>query len=347
MNGKVIELTVDNIQKIILKKPKETSRHTDDAPEYISEVWYLDDDKLYRPIIRTPKLKVKYGAKQWSGEQSHKSSWSYCVGLYNYDIDPEIRHFHDSLKDYDKYVVSYWTTNKKTWNLQHQSKIKAKYFPALRRRTSDEDPYFTIKLINDNDGKVLTSIHDTGRNVMSSTDIGYGVYTDQFISPSFVLFNSSGIYPFWQAHQVVISPIERIFLDMCLLDNIAPPPPPPPSQHQHQHQHQPNNILGFFPGSVPSSASASVLSVTPEIRRVDPGALLGLIKKDDLLSAIGKLKSTKPNEIPKGVRNHITPEILQKQRDSIKKKAERHIMMESIKHVPIEGTTELTSKKLT
>jgi len=251
--------------------------------------------------------------------------------LYNYDIDPEIKRFYDSIKDYDKHIISYWTSNKKSWNLRQHSKIKAKYFTALRRRERDDDPYLCIKLIADKDGKVLTSINTKGRGSeprrdLSPEEISYGKYVDQYISPSFVLFNSSGIHPFWQAHQVVISPIERIFLENCLLDVLDPQlvvvPVPPP-------------LAPLVPLAPPVSVS-STLSQKSSVS-ANPGALLGLIKKDDLLNAIDKLKSTKPSTIPKGERNRITASDIQMQRTKMQQNAKRVIMFNSIKGMPIEG----------
>lgn len=332
MNKKIIDFTSENIPKIILKKPKETARHTAEHPEYISEVWYLDGDKLYQPIIKTPRLKVKYGAKQWNSQTSSAASWNYCVGLYNYDIDPDIKHFYEAIKEYDKQIITYWTSNKKTWNIKHHTKIKAKYFTALRRRAPDEDPYFNLKLIVDKNGDVLTSINNMNREKLMPTDIGYGKHVDQYISPSCVLFNDTGIYPFWQAHQIVVSHIERVFLESCLLDNLMPtmdtsiplpPPPPPPPQFSLP---QPSTPLPAMQSQTktPVQAHAPVFN-------------LGRIKKEELIDALGKLKSIKPSEIPKGERNKITPEQLQKQIIHIKKRSKRNIMMDSIKNMPIEG----------
>lgn len=328
MNKKVIELTPENIAKIILKRPKETARHTIDNPEYISEIWYLDDERLYQPIVQTPRLKIKYGAKKWDASGSGSASWSYCVGLYNYDIDPEIKRFYDSIKEYDKHIISYWTSNKKSWNLRQHSKIKAKYFTALRRRERDDDPYLCIKLIADKDGKVLTSINTKERGSeprrdLSPEEISYGNYVDQYISPSFVLFNSTGIHPFWQAHQIVISPIERIFLENCLLDVLDP---------QLLVPETPTYLVPLAPVA-PAPGPAPRLCQ----KSANPGALLGLIKKDDLLNAIDKLKSTKPSVLPTGDRNQITVSNLQMQLTKMKQNAKRVIMFNSIKDMPIEG----------
>ena len=151
---------------IVLKKPKQTARHTLDNPEYISEIWYLDENKLSKPIIQTPRLKVKYSAKKWD-----ISSWTYCIGLYNYDIDPEIKAFHNGIKEYDKHIIAYWTNNKREWNLKSNVNIKPKYFTALRRKHKDDDPYLTLKLISNKEGDILTTINDKSRNKLTPQDI--------------------------------------------------------------------------------------------------------------------------------------------------------------------------------
>jgi hypothetical protein len=245
------------------------------------------------------------------------------VGLYNYDIDPVVKTFYDSIRDYDKHVISSWTSNKKMWNLSCCGAIKAKYFTALKRRERDDDPYLIIKLITNNNNEILTSVTSKEKKDMKAADIAYGTNVDQYICPKFVLFNESGIHPIWQAHQVVVSPIERIFLDNCLLDVLSPqlllapvPPLPPPLHHRAPQRTE-------IQARPPQTASP----------------FLGRIKKEELLSAIGRLKSSSASSqsVPKGERSKITDEELQEQRESIKHNAKKTIMLESIKDMPVEG----------
>lgn len=328
MSKKVIDFTVDNISNIILKRPRETPRHSEQNPEYISEIWYLDKEsnKLYSPIFQTPRLRVKYGCREWG-----ESSWSYCIGLYNYDIDPEVQKFHEAVKTYDRHVISFWTSHKRDWG---HNKIKAKYLTALRRKERTDDPHMILKLITDNDGKVLTSINSKDQRGLDPKAIKYGCYTDQFISPSFVLFNSSGIRPFWQAHQVVVSDMDKVFLEDCLLDVLQPAPKPPAAPPMPM----PMPYYTHIPPP-PSSAQAQAPTQTQTQTQTQKQAqgLFGRIKKEELLSALGSLKSTKPSKIPKGDRNKITPEDLQKQHSIIKDKVKRTIMLDSVKDMPIEG----------
>lgn len=321
MEGKIIDFTPEHIQNLILKKPKESLRHTPEAPEYISEVWYLCD-RLYQPIFRTPRMRIKYGARQWTDESGATATgrWSYCLGLYNYDIDPEIKSFYEGIKDYDKHIITYWTNNKKTWNLKHATKIKAKYFTALKRRTPEDEPYFSLKLITGKDGTVMTTINGLNRKALKPEDISYGNCADQYISPSYILFNSTGIHPVWSAHQVVISPIERIFLDICLLDDIERSEPEPEPALSIQ------NMVPNIPWSGPPPP--------PPAPTLQPLSRSHLVKKEDLLNALSNLKCTQPVKTPKGDRNLITPEELMAQYTRIRNKA---IMLDSVKGIPVEG----------
>jgi hypothetical protein len=92
----------------------------------------------------------------------------------------------------------------------------------------------------------------------------------------------------------------------------------------------------YYPSSQPARITPIPRATAPS-KAPNVSAFLGNIKKEDLLSAIGKLKSACPTEIPKGERNKITADDLQKQRDSIKQHVTRTIMFDSIKHMPVEG----------
>jgi hypothetical protein len=125
MDMKLIDFTLDNIGKLILKRPRECRQQTvsETTPEatgaqkheYISEVLYLDEEsgRLYRPVFQVPKLRVQYGVKQFK----EGGIYSYCVGLYNHDIDPEIREFYHVALAYDRHIVSQYQANKVEWKL--------------------------------------------------------------------------------------------------------------------------------------------------------------------------------------------------------------------------------------
>jgi hypothetical protein len=314
MDMKLIDFTLDNIGKLILKRPKEcrqainsevpspqtltppstplcpaTSPKVRQAPgplpttrhEYISEVLYLDDEtgRLYRPVFQAPKLRVQYGVKQFK----EGGIYSYCVGLYNHDIDPEVREFYHVALAYDRHIVSQYQTHKVEWNL---SNIRNKYWTAIRRKDKTSDPHFVVKLISDRDG-IKTKIYNTSREALSYTDIVYGVHVDQYIGPTYIVFNEGGIYPTWNVHQVVVSQMERVFLEQCLLDSIAGYTPPPPSRSAE--------LSYYIP---PPPPLASLTNQTPnESRTNDPTRAMGLgglIKTADILDAIGRLRKAEP-----------------------------------------------------
>lgn len=171
MNRKIIGTDID-IGKFIIKAPRETSRSTLNATEYISEIYVKGDDgKIYVPVIQPPRLRVKYSAKRYNPE----SPYSYCVSMYNYDIDPEIEAFYNFIKSFDEYVVSVYSEKRSTWKLPS---IKSKYWTAMRRKSKTDDFHFVVKLIHDKEGKVLSAINDSNRNKKDPSDIEYGIYIE-------------------------------------------------------------------------------------------------------------------------------------------------------------------------
>ena len=149
------------------------------------------------------------------------------------------------------------------------------------------------------------------------------------------MFNSTGIHPMWAAHQVVVTPIERIFLDTCLLDDISPTNDEEEAQVQVQVQaqaqtqvHQAHHVhrqQGQGP-PVPQPPPPPPLPVLSK----SPGHL---IRKEELLTALSNLKCTQPAKLPRGDRNLITPEELMEQYTRIRNKT---IMLDSIKNMPVE-----------
>jgi hypothetical protein len=325
MNRKIIGIDVD-ISKFIIKAPRETARSSPNAREYISEIWYKDDDdKIYVPVLQPPRLRVKYGAKRYNPQ----SSFGYCVSMYNCDIDPEIEAFYNFVKLFDKYTVQVYTDKKSAWGLQG---IKNKYWTAMRRKSNTDDFYFAVKLIHGKEGEVLTSINNSKRNSCKPTDITYGIYIDQYISPAFVIYNTDGIHPVWNAHQVVISELERVFLGNCLLDQISEMPTPMPP---------------FVP---PPPPLATVLP-PPGTSRLPTAAagpaLSSLVNQSDLENAIKKLKKTSLGPKPPiGHLNLITPEDLQRRKDEMARNAHSKIMHESIKDVPVEGGIVVPKRRI-
>lgn len=243
MNSLVPLHAVDT-SNYIIKDPQPT--RTKD--QYISEIWYRDGDRVIKPILQTPRLRVKYGARRYN----NTGPYSYCLSMYNRDIDPEIGKFFQMLRDFDQCAIKACNALRKKDNSAETPLLKGvanRYWSALRRKNKFEEYYLQLKLISDLDGGLLTSIHNDSRDKCAPTDVKYGVYTDQFIGPAYLIYNKEGIHPIWHTHQVVISDVEKVFLSHCLLDQVAPrytpyipcvittggtmplPPPPPPPPH--------------------------------------------------------------------------------------------------------------------
>lgn len=328
MNGKLIEcLKVDNI---ILKKP-----HKVGDGRFVSEIWYMDEEhgsNPIKPIIKTPRLKVKYGAKQFK----NTNSYSYCLSMYNRDIDPDIGSFYQLFRDYDSHIMKIYMRDKKEW--ENVPTPSLKYWTSLKRKNKLDEFHLQLKLICDKDGSVLTAINDSSRNECLPDDIKYGCYCDQYISPTLIYYDEQGIHPVWQTHQVVVSNVDRVFLEKCLLDDIygapmresvpyyrmgcdpssmpIPPPPPPFSTHQHQlhqqqqqQQHQPHQ----------PSKNASPLAA---------------IKAGDIQKALGSLRKTKTKTNAKSNLKSTTLALsaqkLQSRKDEIDKKAQRNLIISSV-----------------
>lgn len=191
---------------------------------YISEIWACikteDSASVVRPIFKTPRLRVKYGAKQFS----QNANYGYCLNMSNKDIDPDINTFYKFIRTVDKALIGAFTESNKSWNVNPALCLKFK--SALKRKSPTDDFHFQLKMVdivNGDDRKIMTTIHNSDRSVAKLADITFGKYTDQFICPAFLSYDEQGIHPIWQAHQIVLSNIEKVFLEECLLDHIYPP----------------------------------------------------------------------------------------------------------------------------
>lgn len=223
MNGKLIH-NFDPLN-IVLKPPVGS----------FSEIWYLDKTGektiAVRPIFKTPRLPLKFGAKQYTQD----TTYGYCLNMSNKDIDPEIADFFQLIKQLDRSFINSFTENHKSWPVKPTSCMK--YRSAMKRKTVNDDFYFQIKLIHKaND--VATVIYDSNKNKVGPEDITYGKYADQFICPAYLYYDEKGIHPVWQAHQIVLSSVERIFLEECILDHIFKPSNVPLQTYIQPLQHQ-------------------------------------------------------------------------------------------------------------
>ncbi len=235
MNGKLISIENFDSSSIILKPPTASSL----SGVFYSEIWYLDKSgtkpMAVRPVFKTPRLPVKFGSKRFT----EQGTYTYCLNMSNMEIDPEIGEFYDFVKQCDRALIAAFTEKHKTWPVKPTTCLK--YRTAMKRHATVDgipgDFYFQIKLINSAsagapESGVATVIYNDKREKIGPEEISYGKYVDQFIWPGYLRYDKDGIHPVWQAHQIVISSMERVFLDHCILDHLYPPAPPMPMSMQ-------------------------------------------------------------------------------------------------------------------
>ena len=227
MNVKLLSINDFDPTCIILKAPPTNSN--------FSEIWYkyTDNGKVtaVKPVFKTPRLPIKYGAKRFSDQ----SAYGYCLNMSNKDIDPEIGEFYDFVKRMDKALISAFTEGRRGWLVKPT--VCLKYRTAMKRKTVNDDFFFQIKLIHTEKGaNNVTVIYGNDRTKLKSEDITYGKYADQFICPAYLYYDSDGIHPIWQAHQIVLSTVEKVFLEHCILDHMDGSLPASPAPvHVHAH----------------------------------------------------------------------------------------------------------------
>jgi hypothetical protein len=218
MNGKLISTENFDPVNILLKPP---------SGGY-SEIWYKDGGCAVRPIFKTPRLPVKFSAKRYN----EQTAYSYCLNMSNKDIDSEIGAFFQFVKQVDRALINAFTESNKSWSVKPTTCLK--YRTAMKRRTTQDDFYFQLKLVHSIKGgppttviynrKGTAGVHER-ENVMKvgPEEITYGKYADQFICPAYLYYDDQGIHPVWQAQQIVLSSVERVFLEECILDHIFGP----------------------------------------------------------------------------------------------------------------------------
>lgn len=173
-----------------------------------------------RIIVQPPRMKIAYGIKKY------KDGYSYCISFADNDIDPEIDSFYQFVQLYDEMIVKYLETSPVL------EKIDAPvYHQSLMQKTENHSYYMRIKILTEK-GIPLTIVNSCDRKSGHVQDIIYGTYVDQYLELKGILCYGNDIHAIYYAHQVVISPYERVFLKTLLLDDISPlqevPTPPPP-----------------------------------------------------------------------------------------------------------------------
>ncbi|NBT29327.1 MAG: hypothetical protein EBT18_07555 [Gammaproteobacteria bacterium] len=227
MASKVIPIDAFDVKKLVLKTPTPL---TSDGSVFISEVWYKEDGKPYKPILQTPRIRLRYGAKAFDN-----GNVTYALSTYNSDIDDEIAAFFALVKAIDTQVSRLFMRKRTKWE-EFLPVKRIRYWSSLKKKNGT--PYMQLKMITDG-GDTLTTISDTTGRPRTIEQLTYGLYTNQLIGMAYVYYTSDGVHPVWQSHQVVVSKAEKVFLDVCLLtslrhensppQNLLPQPPPPPS----------------------------------------------------------------------------------------------------------------------
>jgi hypothetical protein len=169
----------------------------------MSEVWYKKDDgTVIKPIFQTPRLKVAYSATKFQ----NNAHYTYCISLHNADIDEEIECFYNLVNAIDDHI--------KETLVNRQC---SGYTSAMTRKKTGTDYHLRLRLINDG-----TVIKNTVGKTCCPADILYGMYADQYVGLDVLMYTANGVIPIWNAHQIVLSRVEKVFLSTCLLDVLHP-----------------------------------------------------------------------------------------------------------------------------
>lgn len=175
---------------------------------WILELWYKKDRRAEKLLVRTPRTKIAYSAKWF------QRKCCYCINLADRDIDDDIQDFWQFVRACDKKLVEQ-ASEKLATVIAPDEQIK--FNPSLKNKN-----LMSIKLLSDAQKNILTSISNCNRSTGSVGDITYGSYADQYVELFGVSVVDGCIFPLWNAHQVVISPHEKVFLSKFLLDEITP-----------------------------------------------------------------------------------------------------------------------------
>lgn len=335
---RIIEIDEFELDNIVVKEPHITSTDKKTGnPIYSSEIWYVKSgEKPFRPILKTPRLRVRYGCKP-----TPNGKYSYCISTFNSDIDKEISDFFIFIRALDRKISLLSREKQKKY-----SKFNYKYWSSIKRVKNEgilSEGYINLYLISESvktQSNSLTKIndYDTG-SPLDPTDIVYGCYTDQLISLNYICYDTNGVKPLWFVHQIVVSKMEKIFLEHCLLGELnpqhmtsIPPPPPPPPPHI--------SALALASTSSLASASTSTSTLTSALvtkvnGSVNAPSIMSLIKPDQLKQALNNLKSTPKNDKPKKTENSdellISAEKLQQRKKEITQKVHEKLIFDSAK----------------
>lgn len=257
-------LTEITIENLVIGKPKQTK-----SGSKISTVVYRKDDgSVIKPVFQTPRVRIHYGARKFDDA----GSYTYCISFATREIDPEIDAFAELVDMIDDHL------NKTETSISY------------RRSITTPANFMKLGMIQDRDG-VLTTINRTDGRPVRPEQLTYGMYSDQYITLDSIIYTDSYFAPIWKAHQIIVSPHEKVFLSVCLLD-------------QFKDQQSSSGIIP----SLPSLPFPAQLALPPPPAKPSPApapaatkfqkntSLASLISPDMLKSHIEQLKLRKTNE---------------------------------------------------
>jgi hypothetical protein len=245
-------LTEITIENLVIGKPKQTKTGIKISPVYYKK----DDGSTIKPVFQTPRVRVQYGARRFE----EGSNITYCISFASREYDGEIDAFAELVDMLDDHIAS---------------------SIANYRRSITPTHIMKLGLIQDKEG-VLTSINRTDGRQVRPEQLTYGMYTDQYITLDSILHTDTYSSAIWKAHQIIVSPHEKVFLSVCLLDQFK--------DHAQPAAAAPAPPLLALPPPLPKPTAASAAS------KFKPNtSLASLISADMLKSHIQSLKLKKDN----------------------------------------------------
>ena len=160
-------------------------------------------------IIQPPQMKIGMSCKK----SEHGNNY-----LYTVIISEELETFKAFIELLEDNIIHHIKTIKKSLLIDELTFNSALYSPE-----DSELDYFKIKLIVNKTGQILTLINNNLREMVSFDQIKSDNHLDQYIELSGISITNAGqIYPIWTAHQIVITPILKLYTKKLLLDELYP-----------------------------------------------------------------------------------------------------------------------------
>jgi hypothetical protein len=207
-----LDINYDKI-KLIMPNKMNTSLYI--------KVYYDNTNTKFKFIIQTPKLKIGYSAKKFESFNSiNNVSINYCYSL-NMEFAEDFIKFIDNC---EAEIIKNINILKKNNPNNIFLKKDLEFNSSLYNPSNSMDTYFKLKLITDKTNNIISTIHLINREITTYESIITNNYADQYIELDGISITSDGqIYLIWYAHQIVITPYEKIYTKKSLIDELNPP----------------------------------------------------------------------------------------------------------------------------